>query len=162
MLPINRILVPVDLAQDNEPAIAHALSLARQTGASTLDILHTQSQDWVDEEMSPDPLASFIGTEKGRRMQRLLENAELSGVVARGRLEVGEPAQVIPIVATAGAYDLIVMGTYPQSGLARFLKKGVVAEVVRFAPCPVLTVRHAQVDSRQSGEFIEAASAVGQ
>ena len=107
-----------------------------------------------DEEMSPDPLASFIGTEKGRRMQRLLENAELSGVAARGRLEVGEPAEVIPIVATAGDYDLIVMGTYPQSGLARFLKNGVVAEVVRFAPCPVLTVHHPE------REFVMAADAV--
>jgi nucleotide-binding universal stress UspA family protein len=39
------------------------------------------------------------------------------------------------------AIDLIVMGTHGRSGLRRMLLGSVAEEVVRWAPCPVLTVR---------------------
>jgi len=38
---------------------------------------------------------------------------------------------------------MIVMGTHGRSGLDRVLLGSVAERVIRLAPCPVLTVRHA-------------------
>ena len=38
--------------------------------------------------------------------------------------------------------DLIVIGTHGRGALAHLVMGSVAERVVRFAPCPVLTVRH--------------------
>jgi nucleotide-binding universal stress UspA family protein len=57
------------------------------------------------------------------------------------RLVEGEPAEEIIRVARELECDLIVMGTYGRTGLARFFTGSVAEEVMRGAPCPVVTVR---------------------
>jgi nucleotide-binding universal stress UspA family protein len=42
--------------------------------------------------------------------------------------------------------DLIVMGTHGRGALAHMLLGSVAEQVVRRAPCPVLTVRHPEHD----------------
>jgi nucleotide-binding universal stress UspA family protein len=57
------------------------------------------------------------------------------------RLERGEAsAQILKIAAETKA-DLIVMGTHGRGGLSRLLIGSVTEDVMRKAPCPVLTVK---------------------
>jgi len=94
----------------------------------------------------------------------LVSNAELQAereISARGRLDLlvnsedrdllkaqtvviapPEPAYAIALYARDSDVDLIGMGTHGRGGLAHFLIGSVAERVVRFAPCPVLTVRH--------------------
>ena len=53
----------------------------------------------------------------------------------------GDPADTIVRVARERHADLIVMGTHGRTGLQHVLLGSVAEKVVRFAPCPVLTLR---------------------
>ena len=58
-------------------------------------------------------------------------------------IAAGHPAETIVRVAQDKSADLIVMGTHGRTGLQHVLLGSVAEKVVRLAPCPVLTVRHA-------------------
>jgi len=53
----------------------------------------------------------------------------------------GDVATEILRLAQETGSDLIVMGTHGRTGLARLLMGSVAEQVVRKAPCPVLTVK---------------------
>jgi nucleotide-binding universal stress UspA family protein len=53
----------------------------------------------------------------------------------------GSPAEAILRAARERQCDLIVMGTHGRTALGRALMGSVAEEVVRKAPCPVLTVK---------------------
>lgn len=53
----------------------------------------------------------------------------------------GNPVEVITNTAKNDGYDLVVLGTHGRTGLSRALIGSVAERVVRYAPCPVLTVR---------------------
>src|SRR5262249_26108626 len=57
------------------------------------------------------------------------------------RLAVGDPAEVILRTAEVTGCGLIVLGTHGRTGLGPLLMGSVAAQVVRKAPCPVLTVK---------------------
>ena len=57
------------------------------------------------------------------------------------RLLEGDPATAIVEAAEETGADLVVMGTSGRTGLTRLLMGSVAEEVLRHAPCPVLTVR---------------------
>jgi nucleotide-binding universal stress UspA family protein len=52
----------------------------------------------------------------------------------------GQPYRTIVDTAEEMKVDLIVMGTQGRTGMQRILVGSVAERVVRFAPCPVLTV----------------------
>ena len=54
---------------------------------------------------------------------------------------VGPPAAAIVKAAADRAVDLIVLGTHGRQGVAHLMLGSVAEQVVRSAPCPVLTVR---------------------
>ena len=53
----------------------------------------------------------------------------------------GEPAVEILKMASSKSADIIVMGTHGHTGLTRLLVGSVAEDVMRKAPCPVLTIR---------------------
>jgi nucleotide-binding universal stress UspA family protein len=57
------------------------------------------------------------------------------------RLEEGDPVAQILRVADETGCDLIVLGTHGRTGLNRLLMGSVAEKVVRWASCPVLTVK---------------------
>ena len=57
------------------------------------------------------------------------------------RVHEGDPATQIVRVAQETRCDLIVLGTHGRTGLGRLLMGSVAEQVLRKAPCPVLTVK---------------------
>src|SRR5262249_33247405 len=57
------------------------------------------------------------------------------------RLAEGDAAAEILRVARETNCDLVVMGTHGRKGLGRLLMGSVAEQVVRKAPCPVLTLK---------------------
>ncbi len=143
---IGTILVPVDLTEASEPALAYALFLAARIGAS-VDVLHVAKVPGITLgiDSPPTSLASFAFADQHQRMSQLLDSARQAGVTLRGRLAVGVPETLICEIASDGGYDLIVMGTDGRTGIARLIMGSVAESVVRRAPCPVLTVHTPQV-----------------
>jgi len=145
-MKLERILVPVDPIDPPYAAIEEAARLAEESGAM-LDILHVwEGPSWlgslamVSVSAKSSPLWSAF-ERAGRALQDVIDDTGVRGRVRFvGELEIGTPWKTICDVAESGHYDLIVLGTHRRTGLRRLLLGSVTDQVVRHAPCPVLTV----------------------
>jgi nucleotide-binding universal stress UspA family protein len=139
MLPIKTILHPTDFSPQAEYAYQLARSLARDYGARLL-LQHV-------EEISPAVYGEFgaLGVnpddvhETLKEKLHRLEPPDVDDV--RTFLVRGDPASEIVALASNYPCDVIVMGTHGRKGLARLLMGSVAEDVVRKAPCPVVTVK---------------------
>jgi universal stress protein A len=138
MLPIRTILHPTDFSERSAAAFRLACALARDYDA-WLIALHVMPSEVVYAE------GVVLPTPQGYRLEMLdkLEEmrAEGPGVRIETRLAEGNPAEQINRLAAEVPCDLIVMGTHGRTGLGRLLMGSVAEQVVRKAPCPVLTVK---------------------
>jgi nucleotide-binding universal stress UspA family protein len=142
-----RILVPVDFSVCSLAALAHAAAVARAS-RSSIDVLHVWPlahalvSDALADPGGGPTVIELAETEAGEALASVLADLEARGVEEpRGRVECGEPADVILSAALAGRYDLIVMGTHGHGGVADRVRGGVAEQVIRRSRCPVLTIR---------------------
>ena len=63
------------------------------------------------------------------------------GISAETQVVIGTPVAEILTMARVKEVDLIAMGTHGRTGVARLVMGSVAEEVLRRAPCPVVTVR---------------------
>lgn len=133
------ILVPCDGSPESERAADHALELAERFDAGVLALFVAES--------GSARLRSPSGTHEQRvrrgteAIEALRRRAERRGVAVETTVAEGDPAAVIIDVAGSDGVDLIVMGTHGRRGVKRFVLGSVAEEVVRQAPCSVMTVR---------------------
>jgi len=140
MIPTN-ILVPIDFSPCAEYALDYACELAAKLGAR-VHVVNAVA-DTLPE------LAAAITDQAIAALHR--NNAAMLAVLVEprraiasfGELAVVEDTARDAIVKAARALhaDLIVMGTHGRRGLSRALIGSIAEDVVRRAPCPVLTVR---------------------
>lgn len=158
MLPINHILHPTDFSTNSQNAWHLACALARDHGAEVslvhVNLLPTMAYGEFGavppETYDKEVLSNQLGQ---------IEAADRSLTIHRFILE-GEPAEEIVRFAKEHECDLIVMGTHGRTGLGRLLMGSVAENVVRRAPCPVLTVKEPmpQAATMTAAEFKPAAA----
>ena len=143
----NRILVPTDFSPPSDAALEYARILAAKFGA-TLRILHviddpSDSSVFVSDSFAPSTEDIRMGLieQARKRLNRLTTMVDRSRYHAHIDAVVGTPATTIVDYAMTTGTSLIVMGTHGRTGLAHLLMGSVAEQVVRTAPCPVLTVR---------------------
>jgi nucleotide-binding universal stress UspA family protein len=138
MLNIQTILHPTDYSERSDFAFRIACSLARDYRAK-LVLVHVALRSVTIEGEAP------IAPRSEEYFQAEEEKLEGVSVPAEIRVErfvrEGDPAGEILRAAQFTNTDLIVMGTHGRTGLARLLAGSVAEQVMRRAPCPVLTVR---------------------
>ncbi len=144
MLAINKILFPTDLSDCAHRAFQHAVFLANWHDAE-LVILNVAGRHMYDysalKEHFPyrdEDLASMLEA-SSERQQPAPSLSELA--IRQIQLEKASASVSILDVAEEEEADAIVMGTHGRSGANRLLMGSVAEEVVRGAPCPVLTIR---------------------
>jgi len=138
MSSFHRILFPTDLSKNAERAYPFACSVARDLGASII-ILHVYPPPIDRSEV----VAWHQGKGFEEDLKEFLEEYDGQGVpcgVTR-QLKEGHAVEEILRVARESKCDLIVMGTHGRTGIARLLMGSVAEQVLRKAPCPVLTVK---------------------
>jgi hypothetical protein len=97
-------------------------------------------------------LAAFL-RQRREQWDALTEpRPEYRGLSLEYRLAEGKPIPAILRVAADVSCDLIVMGRRGRSGLVRRLRGGTADQIVRNAPCPVLTVRDSLVGRAPAAE----------
>jgi nucleotide-binding universal stress UspA family protein len=138
MTTIRRILHPTDFSERSECAFRVACALARDYGAPLL-VLHVCSPfviygSSVAVEVTPSHLDACLA--RLRQMETHDPRVRIEH-----RLVEGDAGTEILRVARENGCDLIVMGTHGRTGLGRLLMGSVAEEVVRKAPCSVLTVK---------------------
>jgi nucleotide-binding universal stress UspA family protein len=145
---IKRILVPMDFSSHAERALEYAVEMAKPFKAEVA-VVHVFEPIYY---AAPDlagagPALGAIIDEQQKsaraQLQRLEARYAKRRVALRGFLQTGPPAPAIGDTAKRFKADLIVMGTHGRTGLAHVLLGSVAEQVVRTAPCPVLTLRAA-------------------
>jgi nucleotide-binding universal stress UspA family protein len=142
MLSIRRILWPTDFSSGAKRAFLYAVALASWHEAE-LHVLSVQEPGAVDADgsqsrpLSQDALTRLL-MDDGEPPQHV--DLDTLSVVQEQRKGDSAPET---IVSYADEYDidLVVAGTHGRRGLRRLLIGSVAEEVLRTAPCPVLTVR---------------------
>jgi nucleotide-binding universal stress UspA family protein len=144
MLPIQTILCPTDFSSRSNYAFQLGCALARDYGAR-LVVLHVIEPAIVGYPMGPvvppPPPADYKEKlwEAFRRLQA--SDPKIRELRIDTRTAEGDPTEEICRLAGESACDLIVMGTHGRSGVGRLLMGSVAEQVLRRAPCPVLTIK---------------------
>jgi nucleotide-binding universal stress UspA family protein len=139
MLPFKTILFATDFSPTSDVAFGVAGALARDYRARLI-VVHVIEPLHVGF----NEFGSYVSPEEDRtRARDLLEAIEAPAprVALEQRLLDGDPAEMIAKAAADTNADLIVLGTHGRSGLTRLVMGSVAEEVLRRAPCPVLTIR---------------------
>jgi nucleotide-binding universal stress UspA family protein len=142
MLALQTILHPTDFSEHSAYAFRLACSLARDHGARVL-VLHTVTT------LGPELVSygeAVTQLQPEAYQQKLWDDLRRvrspdPDVPVDHRLAEGDPAAEILRAAADTRCDLIVLGTHGRTGLTRLLMGSVAEQVVRKAPCPVLTVK---------------------
>ena len=142
---IQRILFPTDFSTNSATATKYACELATRFDAE-LHLLHTLE---VHPAATPE-FAMGLALPSRIAESRAAAEESLAGVLdpqwSAGRKVVdaileGSPKVEIVRYARKQNIDLIVLSTHGRSGLDHVIMGSVAENVVRTAPCPVLTVR---------------------
>jgi nucleotide-binding universal stress UspA family protein len=140
--PYRSILTPIELDDPSLVALGIAQLIAADHGA-TIHLLHIVltlpgfgEPDIVEDEHS-------VPEERARARLREIANSHLKGVkyqIHTAGASTRAMAKAIVRVAGEVNADLIVLKTSGRKGLSNFILGNVSEEVVRTAPCPVLTL----------------------
>jgi nucleotide-binding universal stress UspA family protein len=139
-----RIVVATDFSDSSEAAWALAQRVAAALGSEVV-LVHV----FVPPLMYGEPAAALGGAavyENAEQwvedtLSRWADSARAQDVSVRTLIRRGTAHDEIVALATEERADVIVLGTHGRTGLARMLIGSVAERVIRFAPCPVLTVR---------------------
>lgn len=143
MIVLKKILCPVDHSESSYLALKYAISLALKDRVK-IYLMHV-----IDFRLYDTGIYMFgVMKPSGIDMDKI--HADLLKSLPEGTTDLLEVETIVvegvpynEIVNTAkeiGA-DMIVIGTHGRTGLAHFTLGSVAENVVRKAPCPVLTVR---------------------
>jgi nucleotide-binding universal stress UspA family protein len=142
-----RILWPTDFSPLAKAALPHALRLAQEGGAE-LAVVHVLPSTalFAAPEVSGQIWARLEQENRAAGMaelRRVTQQVKAKGPKLRIQsvLAQGVPFDQILRVAKRLRCDLIVIATHGRTGLRHILMGSVAENVVRRAPCPVLTVR---------------------
>lgn len=145
---INKILVPIDFSAATEDVIVHAKYFAKQF-KSELELFHVSE---VADVYADTPLvysdkenfekhASNLKEEIDALLSKYSEKIKSEGINCNIYFCSGNPFVEIVKRAIENSCNLIVLGSHGRSGLEYVFMGSVSEQVVRNAPCPVLTVK---------------------
>lgn len=151
-----RILVPMENELQQEPALAHARTLAQHTGATVVlawlvPVVASGEQFFTQIQVEP----GSSGARRKERGEAYLAQATETfratkiDVVPKVVVTPLPPEQAIVDLAIEEEIDLIIMATLPQSAVGRFLFGSVGDKVRRRSTVPVLFVNAPQVEERE-------------
>ena len=144
-MEIRKILFATDFSEGSSNALLYAVDMAKRYGAK-LYFVHViydvaKTAGWYVPHVSIDEI--YRDMEKSARAE--LEKSFIDEM--RGFKDIehivlkGIPYEEITRFAGENKADLIVIGTHGRRGFDRMLFGSTAEQVVRNAPCPVLSVR---------------------
>lgn len=152
MRPINTILHPTDFSEGSQDAFRLAGSLARDQGARLIVLYVTTVPDLAYQGFGAPGSPLLVDDYLAQVRQNLEQLDPLDAHIPfERRMIEGDPASEIIRLAAETNTDLIIMGTHGQTGLRHLLMGSVAEQIVREAPCPVLTLRTSRPDSTNAG-----------
>jgi nucleotide-binding universal stress UspA family protein len=151
MLPIKKILCPIDFSDFSAEALNNAGELARIFGAE-IYVLHVMQS--VETFYSIHPFVGDITADisvyeksirenKERELNRIVAQQHFEGIKVSPLIRDGDPYYEIVAASINETIDLIVIATHGAGGWHHTVFGSVAEKVIRLARCPVL-VTHVQ------------------
>jgi nucleotide-binding universal stress UspA family protein len=144
MSPFSKILVPVDFLPHSAEAVRRALELASPSAEVVLFYAYEPGAYPATPGAvlyDADQLHSMSSKVRAR-LEAVRHEADPFG---RRRISTrivqGTPVRAILEAVTREQFDLIVMGTHGRTGVGRVVLGSIAEQVMRRAPCPVLTIK---------------------
>jgi universal stress protein A len=144
-MELKKILFATDFSEGSKHALPYAVDLAKHYNAK-LVFMHVvydvaKTAGWYVPHISVDEI--YTDLEKAARAE--LDKTfteEMRGFKDLEHIVVkGVPYEEITKYAEINKVDMIVIATHGRTGLDRLLFGSTAEQVVRYAPCPVLSVR---------------------
>lgn len=143
-MTFQKILCPVDFSLGSQQALLPAIRLANESAAELVlaHVWYVPPLVYADEPPFPaDTLQAMIDDQRHGLAAAAAEASRLGARRVTTKLLTGVPwAQLVELLHDDAAFGLVVMGTHGRTGLDRVMMGSVTEQVVRHAPCPVLTV----------------------
>lgn len=142
---VRHILVGLDGSKPSLEAAQQALSLAEQTKAKVTVAFVLE----LPQVIPVGPLSGYVTTappqskDNIERAESIISQvaAARPGVEVATRVESGDPAEMLGLLATQLGVDLIVVGARGLNAAQRLLLGSVSDRLVHTAPVPVMVVR---------------------
>ena len=145
MLAINIIVVPTDFSTQSLSALEYAVGMAKSFDARLKVVfvnepgLKISEMTWVGVEKQS--MTGQQASEARRSIEKLvLDRIPVDVPVDANIVYGGAVDSIIEYAADVNA-DVIVMATHGRTGVSHVLLGSVAEQVVRKAPCPVLTLK---------------------
>jgi nucleotide-binding universal stress UspA family protein len=146
-LRLRHVLCPTDFSEFSERALRHSVAIA-SAQRSALTIVHVFPYAAPIGAGMPPALVQLLGPVARKelldRLQAFAEPAGAAGLSPQTILLEGDPAREIGRLAEVLSADMLVLGTHGRRGLGRLMLGSVTEQLLRRAPCPVLTVCHGE------------------
>ena len=152
MLPLKKILCPVDFSEPSRLALSAAAELAAQFDAELI-VLHVAPEVPVVGPGIANPIGQMsagfdvesyqreIFEASQKELEGLIQNSVPAGRQARAMTSVGQAASEIVDQARELGVDLVVIATHGRTGWRHLVFGSVAEQVVRLSDPPVLTIR---------------------
>lgn len=142
-LPVKNVLFATDFSATSEAALPYATAICRRFG-STLHSAHVLSDASLlmmtggVDYVSMSTIYEDAHTEAGVKLDQI--SSHLEGIKHHNYVRHGQVWKNLAGIVDENQIDLIVVGTHGRSGLGKLLLGSVAEDILRHAPCPVLTV----------------------
>ena len=163
---MDRILVPIDFSEESFSALDLAYQIARKSNARLIllnVIEHPTGQSFsvMGDSMPSDFESNVYILQLIRKVKSdlsdIVEDPQYSDVDIRYDIQVGNPYRSIAATIAEHEVELVIMGTKGSSGMDELLIGSNAEKVVRYAKCPVITVK-SKVNITDIGDIVFASS----
>jgi nucleotide-binding universal stress UspA family protein len=138
-IALKNILFATDFSSAANAAAPFAIQLARSYGAKVYGLHVSLFDDYTSA--APEAWAMMAeAREKQAQGNARQLNEQLAGIEHEVLLSEGNIWEIVSEVIKQKEIDLIVLGTRGRTGLGKALLGSVAEQILRQAPCPVLTV----------------------
>lgn len=138
-IALKNILFATDFSPAADAAAPFAIQIARSYGAKVYGVHVNASNDYA--AVAPDAWTVMVeASEKEAKEQIQRLNEQLHSVEHEVVIGQGNISETIAKVIKEKEIDLVVVGTRGRTKLGKALLGSVAEQILRQAPCPVLTV----------------------
>jgi len=138
-LQVNNILFATDFSPAATAALPFAAQLAREFGAKLFAVHAKAPENYALPATELWPIANAQLEKETTDFNRALHD-DFPDITSELIIMEGGVTGVVDVVAESKKADLIVLGTQGRRGIGKFILGSVAEEILRQAPCPVLTV----------------------
>jgi len=142
MVPIKRILCPVDFFPASERAVDYAIALAK-TYEGKLILLHVVSPvlpSAYEIALNTEEIITALTESAREQLNTIAKRAQIRKVPVQVFVRVGDVDLEIHDLAKSEKADLIVMGTHGRRGFERWFMGSVTEGLLRRSTVPLMTI----------------------